>query len=73
MGKYQVTKGLLSSHCRLFKNKPPKTEEEEDASQVGVNKASNGGIIYGDYLQVENTNYNTSQSLYLAFLKKDKY
>ncbi|CAJ1059051.1 tryptophan 2%2C3-dioxygenase A [Xyrichtys novacula] len=36
----------------LFKNKPPKTEEE-DASQAGVNKASKGGIIYGDYLQLD--------------------
>lgn len=41
---------------RLFKNKPP-IEEDEDSSQAGVNKASNGGIIYGDYLQV-NTNVN---------------
>lgn len=74
MGKHQVTKGLLSSHCRLFRNKPPTTEEEqEDASQAGVNKASKGGIIYGDYLQVENSNYNTCQPLYLASLKKDKY
>ncbi|KAA8588646.1 hypothetical protein FQN60_009991 [Etheostoma spectabile] len=37
----------------LFKNKPPKTEEDEDASQAGVNKASKGGIIYGDYLQLD--------------------
>uniref|UniRef100_A0AAX7VVR0 tryptophan 2,3-dioxygenase n=1 Tax=Astatotilapia calliptera TaxID=8154 RepID=A0AAX7VVR0_ASTCA len=37
----------------LFKNKPPKTEEDEDDSQAGVNKASRGGIIYGDYLQLD--------------------
>ncbi|XP_069027204.1 tryptophan 2,3-dioxygenase A isoform X2 [Embiotoca jacksoni] len=37
----------------LFKNKPPKTAEDEDASQAGVNKASKGGIIYGDYLQLD--------------------
>ncbi|AWP11736.1 putative tryptophan 2-3-dioxygenase isoform 3 [Scophthalmus maximus] len=37
---------------RLFKNKPPNAEEE-DASQAGVNKASRGGIIYGDYLQLD--------------------
>ncbi|XP_064200543.1 tryptophan 2,3-dioxygenase A-like [Anguilla rostrata] len=28
-------------------------EEEEDDSQEGVNKASKGGIIYGDYLQLD--------------------
>uniref|UniRef100_A0A669B0K7 tryptophan 2,3-dioxygenase n=1 Tax=Oreochromis niloticus TaxID=8128 RepID=A0A669B0K7_ORENI len=37
----------------LYKNKPPKTEEDEDDSQAGVNKASRGGIIYGDYLQLD--------------------
>uniref|UniRef100_A0A8C7YU42 Tryptophan 2,3-dioxygenase n=1 Tax=Oryzias sinensis TaxID=183150 RepID=A0A8C7YU42_9TELE len=36
----------------LFKNKPP-ADEDEDASQAGVNKASKGGIIYGDYLQLD--------------------
>lgn len=40
-------------YCRLFKNKPPKTKEDEDDSQAGINKASKGGIIYGDYLQVQ--------------------
>lgn len=44
----------FSLHCRLFKNKPPKTDGEEDGSQAGVNKAIKGGIIYGDYLQVKN-------------------
>lgn len=42
---------LFLHNCRLFKNKPDKPEEE-DASQAGVNKASKGGIIYGDYLMV---------------------
>ncbi|KAJ0002753.1 hypothetical protein NQD34_007902 [Periophthalmus magnuspinnatus] len=37
----------------LFKNRPPKTEEEDDVAQAGVNKASKGGIIYGDYLQLD--------------------
>ncbi|XP_061747869.1 tryptophan 2,3-dioxygenase A [Nerophis ophidion] len=37
----------------LFKNQPPKPEEEEDASQVGINRASKGGIIYGEYLQLD--------------------
>uniref|UniRef100_A0A3Q2URX7 Tryptophan 2,3-dioxygenase n=1 Tax=Haplochromis burtoni TaxID=8153 RepID=A0A3Q2URX7_HAPBU len=41
------------SGCPLFKNKPPNTEEDEDDSQAGVNKASRGGIIYGDYLQLD--------------------
>ncbi|RVE67689.1 hypothetical protein OJAV_G00105590 [Oryzias javanicus] len=36
----------------LFKNKPP-ADEDEDASQAGVNNASKGGIIYGDYLQLD--------------------
>lgn len=44
---------MFSLYSRLFKNKPPKTEEDEDDSQAGVNKASRGGIIYGDYLQVQ--------------------
>ncbi|KAM9795381.1 tryptophan 2,3-dioxygenase A [Neosynchiropus ocellatus] len=36
----------------LFKSKPP-TPEEDDASQAGENKASKGGIIYGDYLKLD--------------------
>ncbi|KAJ8382706.1 hypothetical protein SKAU_G00034840 [Synaphobranchus kaupii] len=36
----------------LFQNKLPLKEEEDD-SQEGVNKASRGGIIYGDYLQLD--------------------
>lgn len=72
MDNHQVTKGLLSLHCRLFKNKPPTTDEDEDASQAGVNKASKGGIIYGDYLQVENTTCNMHQSLYKKKKRKKK-
>uniref|UniRef100_A0A674MMH5 Tryptophan 2,3-dioxygenase n=1 Tax=Takifugu rubripes TaxID=31033 RepID=A0A674MMH5_TAKRU len=30
-----------------------KSKGDEDAAQAGVNKASKGGIIYGDYLQLE--------------------
>lgn len=52
--KTQMTKDYLLLCCRLFKNKP--NEEDEDASQAGVNKASKGGIIYGDYLQVKQQN-----------------
>ncbi|KAG7224889.1 hypothetical protein INR49_014953 [Caranx melampygus] len=37
----------------LFKNKPPASEDNDDAAQSGVNKASRGGIIYGDYLQLD--------------------
>ncbi|XP_003970695.1 tryptophan 2,3-dioxygenase A [Takifugu rubripes] len=37
----------------LFKSKPLTAEGDEDAAQAGVNKASKGGIIYGDYLQLE--------------------
>ncbi|KAG9347139.1 hypothetical protein JZ751_006066 [Albula glossodonta] len=36
----------------LFQNKLHPKEEEDD-SQTGVNKASKGGIIYGDYLQLD--------------------
>lgn len=39
-------------YCRLFKNKPPQTEED-DAAQAGENKASKGGIMYGEYLKVK--------------------
>ncbi|KAL0974318.1 hypothetical protein UPYG_G00218760 [Umbra pygmaea] len=37
----------------LFKNKLHQTEEPDDASQEGINNASKGGIIYGDYLQLD--------------------
>uniref|UniRef100_A0A673Z4L0 Tryptophan 2,3-dioxygenase n=1 Tax=Salmo trutta TaxID=8032 RepID=A0A673Z4L0_SALTR len=37
----------------LFKSKLHLEEEEEDDSQEGINKASKGGIIYGDYLQLD--------------------
>lgn len=57
-GVYIQTKSYLFVYindysCRLFKNKPPAEEEDDDPTQAGVNKASKGGIIYGDYLQVE--------------------
>lgn len=35
----------------LFTSKPSQAEEE-DESQKGINKATKGGIIYGEYLQV---------------------
>lgn len=56
---HQMTNGLFffsfffTCSSRLFKNKPPAEGEDEDPTQAGVNKASKGGIIYGDYLQVE--------------------
>uniref|UniRef100_A0A4W5KBA6 Tryptophan 2,3-dioxygenase n=1 Tax=Hucho hucho TaxID=62062 RepID=A0A4W5KBA6_9TELE len=37
----------------LFKSKPHLKEDEADDSQKGINKASKGGIIYGDYLQLD--------------------
>uniref|UniRef100_A0A8C8MMN0 tryptophan 2,3-dioxygenase n=1 Tax=Oncorhynchus tshawytscha TaxID=74940 RepID=A0A8C8MMN0_ONCTS len=37
----------------LFKSKLHLNEEEADDSQKGINKASKGGIIYGDYLQLD--------------------
>lgn len=44
---------FFTCSSRLFKNKPPAEGEDDDPTQAGVNKASKGGIIYGDYLQVE--------------------
>uniref|UniRef100_A0A6Q2XAM2 Tryptophan 2,3-dioxygenase n=1 Tax=Esox lucius TaxID=8010 RepID=A0A6Q2XAM2_ESOLU len=37
----------------LFKNKLHLKEEPADDSQEGINKASKGGIIYGNYLQLD--------------------
>ncbi|XP_056625648.1 tryptophan 2,3-dioxygenase A [Triplophysa dalaica] len=34
-------------------SKQPLTEDENNDSQTGVNKASKGGLIYGDYLQLD--------------------
>lgn len=36
---------------RLFTSKSSQAEEE-DESQKGINKATKGGIVYGEYLQV---------------------
>lgn len=52
----------LSHFHRLFKSKAATAGEDEDAAQAGVNNASKGGIIYGDYLQVENCIYILDQS-----------
>ncbi|XP_056295582.1 tryptophan 2,3-dioxygenase A [Pseudoliparis swirei] len=52
----------------IFK-KPHEGEEEEDASQAGVNKASKGGIIYGEYLQLEKI---LSAQVLQSELKADK-
>lgn len=53
---------MLSHFHRLFKGKAATSGEDEDAAQAGVNNASKGGIIYGDYLQVENCIYIVDQS-----------
>ncbi|XP_028816721.1 tryptophan 2,3-dioxygenase A [Denticeps clupeoides] len=38
----------------LFKSKNHlKEEDQDDVSQEGINRASRGGIIYGDYLQLD--------------------
>lgn len=37
---------------QLFTSNPSKAEEE-DESQKGINKATKGGIIYGEYLQLD--------------------
>ncbi|XP_057706371.1 tryptophan 2,3-dioxygenase A isoform X2 [Corythoichthys intestinalis] len=36
----------------LFRNQPQEPKEEQDVSQAGINKASKGGVVYGDYLKV---------------------
>ncbi|KAK7137938.1 hypothetical protein R3I94_013547 [Phoxinus phoxinus] len=47
------------SGCPYFQKKflsasmPHLKEEENDDSQSGINKASKGGLIYGDYLQLD--------------------
>ncbi|XP_048089976.1 tryptophan 2,3-dioxygenase A-like [Alosa alosa] len=42
------------SGCPCFQNRDvEKNEEERDDSQEGTNKASKGGIIYGEYLQLD--------------------
>ncbi|XP_076155085.1 tryptophan 2,3-dioxygenase A-like [Alosa pseudoharengus] len=42
------------SGCPYFQNRDvKKNEEERDDSQEGTNKASKGGIIYGEYLQLD--------------------
>ncbi|XP_076877212.1 tryptophan 2,3-dioxygenase A [Brachyhypopomus gauderio] len=47
------------SACPFFQRKQPVTntlqmkEDEDDEAQSGVNKASKGDIIYGDYLQLD--------------------
>ncbi|XP_062332897.1 tryptophan 2,3-dioxygenase A isoform X2 [Osmerus eperlanus] len=43
----------LEKRHLLFKSKPPNKDEEDDSSQAGINNASKGGIIYGDYLQLD--------------------
>lgn len=42
---------VLSENNRLFPNKHAQTDQVDD-SQIGTNKAANGGIIYKEYLQV---------------------
>ncbi|KAI1887459.1 hypothetical protein AGOR_G00190520 [Albula goreensis] len=44
-------------------------KEDEDESQRGINKASKGGIIYGDYLQLEKV---TSAQVLQSELKGNK-
>lgn len=51
--KWSFFSFFFTCSSRLFKNKPPAEGEDDDPTQAGVNKASKGGIIYGDYLQVE--------------------
>ncbi|XP_077464641.1 tryptophan 2,3-dioxygenase A isoform X1 [Stigmatopora argus] len=37
----------------LFRNQPQEPKEEHDVAQAGINKASKGGVIYGDYLKLD--------------------
>ncbi len=42
---------FLNLKIRLLTSKSSQAEEE-DESQKGINKATKGGIVYGEYLQV---------------------
>jgi len=48
--KKKIPKLFFNLKIRLFTSKAG----DEDESQKGINKASKGGIIYGEYLQVIN-------------------
>lgn len=67
--RVKTYKGTLQNNVRfshfhrLFKSKATTAEDKEDPAQAGVNNASKGGIIYGDYLQVENGIYIVDQAL----------
>ncbi|XP_016338209.1 tryptophan 2,3-dioxygenase B [Sinocyclocheilus anshuiensis] len=43
---------FLGRKHQLFTSKPSQAEEE-DESQKGINKATKGGIVYGEYLQLD--------------------
>lgn len=43
---------FLGGKLQLLSSKPSQAEEE-DESQKGINKATNGGIVYGEYLQLD--------------------
>uniref|UniRef100_A0A8C1UWP5 Tryptophan 2,3-dioxygenase n=1 Tax=Cyprinus carpio TaxID=7962 RepID=A0A8C1UWP5_CYPCA len=41
------------SGCPFLGRNKPSQAEEEDESQKGINKATKGGIVYGEYLQLD--------------------
>lgn len=43
---------VLNLLLRFNVNKLSLEDEKDDKSQEGINKASKGGLVYGDYLQV---------------------
>ncbi|KAJ8335636.1 hypothetical protein SKAU_G00389780 [Synaphobranchus kaupii] len=59
---------FLGQKHKLFKNKLL-LQEDEDDSQKGTNKASKGGIIYGEYLQLDKV---MSAQVLQSELKGDK-
>ncbi|XP_061102363.1 tryptophan 2,3-dioxygenase B-like [Conger conger] len=59
---------FLGQKHKLFKNKLLLKEDEDD-SQEGTNKASKGGLIYGDYLQLDKV---MSAQVLQSELKGDK-
>lgn len=55
---------------RLFTSKPSQAEEE-DESQKGINKATKGGIVYGEYLQViilKSSTFRVTWTKYYVFI-----
>lgn len=60
---YYLTLIVFRSSLKRLQSKQSVKDDGEDVAQAGVNKASKGGIIYGDYLQVNTENTHTCESI----------